>query len=97
MSGSRSSCCRFLITLIPQLAEAVRRLHDANFSGWMILLRLLPWVGDIILVVLTVMPSDPGVARFRQTLSREEPGASQRRGALDGRRLPWEIRGREPF
>lgn len=37
----------------------VRRLHDANYSGWMILLGLVPFVGGIILLVFTVMEPKP--------------------------------------
>jgi uncharacterized membrane protein YhaH (DUF805 family) len=53
-----------LVTLIPQIAVTVRRLHDANLSGWLVLLRLLPSVGDIVVLVLTVLPSHPAGARF---------------------------------
>ena len=53
-----------LATLIPQIAVTVRRLHDANLSGWLVLLRLLPSVGDIVVLVLTVLPSNPAGARF---------------------------------
>ena len=54
----------FLATLVPQLAIAVRRLHDADLSGWMVLLRLVPSVGDVIVIVLTLLPSNPRGARF---------------------------------
>lgn len=53
-----------VVTLVPQIAVAVRRLHDANFSGWLVLLRLLPSIGDIALFVLTVLPANPAGARF---------------------------------
>lgn len=53
-----------LATLVPQIAVVVRRLHDADLSGWLVLLRLVPSVGDIILLVLTVLPSNPAGARF---------------------------------
>lgn len=53
-----------LATLVPQLALAVRRLHDTNLSGWFVLLRLIPSVGDIVLLVLTIQPSNPAGARY---------------------------------
>lgn len=53
-----------LVTLIPQIAVTVRRLHDANLSGWLVLLRLLPSVGDIVVLVLTILPTNPAGARF---------------------------------
>lgn len=53
-----------LATLVPQIALAVRRLHDTNLSGWFVLLRLIPSVGDIVLLVLTIQPSNPAGARY---------------------------------
>ena len=32
-----------LATLVPSLALSVRRLHDGNFSGWLLLLLLAVW------------------------------------------------------
>lgn len=51
-------------TLVPSLAVAVRRLHDVNSSGWMLLIGLIPFVGWIVLIVLTVLPPKPEGARF---------------------------------
>lgn len=41
-----------LFVLIPSLAVSVRRMHDIEKSGWMLLLGLIPVVGSIILLVL---------------------------------------------
>ncbi|GAA5436576.1 DUF805 domain-containing protein [Deinococcus aquaticus] len=47
-----------LATFIPSLAIAVRRLHDAGFSGW---LYLLNFIGlGIVVLVLCVLDSRPG-------------------------------------
>lgn len=54
----------FVATVIPGIAVTVRRLHDANFSGWMILLGLIPWVGELIVLILTILPPNPLGARF---------------------------------
>lgn len=54
----------FVAVIVPSLALLVRRLHDANFSGWMALLGLIPFVGGIILIVFTVMESKPAGQRF---------------------------------
>lgn len=40
-----------LVTVIPSIAVAVRRLHDTNRSGWWWWLWLIPVVGWIILIV----------------------------------------------
>lgn len=54
----------FAAVIVPSLALIVRRLHDANFSGWMALLGLVPFAGGIILIVFTVMESKPAGQRF---------------------------------
>ena len=54
----------FIGVLLPSLAVLVRRLHDANFSGWFAFLGLIPFVGAVILLVFTLMPSNPAGARF---------------------------------
>ncbi len=53
-----------LATIVPTLAIAWRRLHDANFAGPFYFLGLIPFVGGIILLVLFLMPSKPEGARF---------------------------------
>ena len=47
-------------TIIPSLAVTVRRFHDGGYSGWMILLALIPGIGGIILLVFMVLPSERG-------------------------------------
>jgi uncharacterized membrane protein YhaH (DUF805 family) len=49
-----------LAVLLPNLAVAVRRLHDTGRSGWWILLGLIPLVGGIILLVFYVSDGNPG-------------------------------------
>lgn len=46
-----------LAVFIPSLAQSVRRLHDTNKSGWMLLLSLIPLVGAIILLIFYCQPS----------------------------------------
>jgi uncharacterized membrane protein YhaH (DUF805 family) len=50
--------------LIPTLAVTVRRLHDADKSGWLLLLSLIPVIGGLILLFFYVQPSTPGTNRF---------------------------------
>lgn len=54
----------FLVVLVPSIAVAVRRLHDANLSGLLYLLTFIPSVGPIILLVLVLLPSKPEGSRF---------------------------------
>ncbi len=53
-----------IVTFVPGLALTVRRLHDGNFSGWLILLNLIPSIGGMILLVLTILPANPEGARY---------------------------------
>jgi len=48
-----------LALLVPNLAVAVRRLHDMDLSGWVYLIVLIPSVGGVILFVMFLMPSKP--------------------------------------
>ncbi|GAA3318996.1 DUF805 domain-containing protein [Arthrobacter ramosus] len=53
-----------LATIIPSLALVVRRLHDVNFSGWMILIGLVPFLGGLALLIFMILPSKPEGQRF---------------------------------
>jgi uncharacterized membrane protein YhaH (DUF805 family) len=51
-------------TVVPGLAVSVRRLHDTNKSGWLLLVALVPFVGGIILIVLMAIDGDPGPNQY---------------------------------
>jgi uncharacterized membrane protein YhaH (DUF805 family) len=53
-----------LALLVPQLALTWRRLHDANLPGAFYFLSLIPSVGTIIVLVMTLLPSKPEGRRF---------------------------------
>ena len=53
-----------LVTLVPSLAIMWRRLHDANLAGPFAFLSLIPSVGSIIVIVLTLLPPKPEGRRF---------------------------------
>lgn len=53
-----------LVTLIPSLAVAVRRLHDSDRSGFWLLLAFLPLIGAIWLLVLMIMGGTRGPNRY---------------------------------
>lgn len=55
----------YLIALmIPSLAVKVRRLHDTSNSGWMLLIKIIPLVGSIIILVFMCSESTPEVNRW---------------------------------
>ncbi len=53
-----------LIILIPSISVGVRRLHDIDFSGWWMLLALVPLVGAIILLTFFALDGHPNTNRF---------------------------------
>ena len=53
-----------LINLIPFLAVSVRRLHDQDRSGWLMLLALIPVLGWFALLVLCLLDGTPGENRY---------------------------------
>ena len=46
-----------LAGVVPGIAVTVRRIHDLGLSGWFYLLILLPYVGGLIILVFSLMPS----------------------------------------
>jgi uncharacterized membrane protein YhaH (DUF805 family) len=60
-------------TMIPSLSSLVRRLHDTNRSGWWLLIGMLPAVGPVILLGITVTDSDPGQNRFGPNPKQQPP------------------------
>lgn len=53
-----------LAAIVPGIAVTVRRLHDANFSGLLYFINAVPYVGSFVILVLTIMPSNPAGARY---------------------------------
>jgi uncharacterized membrane protein YhaH (DUF805 family) len=53
-----------LVTLLPNLAIAVRRLHDTDRTGWWILLAFIPVIGFIVLLIWFIAKGTDGPNRF---------------------------------
>lgn len=53
-----------LASLIPGIAVTVRRLHDQDRTGWLILLMLLPFFGGFALFVLMCLEGTRGPNRY---------------------------------
>jgi uncharacterized membrane protein YhaH (DUF805 family) len=49
-----------LALIIPWVSVTVRRLHDTGRSGWYYLIGFIPVVGEIWLLVLLLLDSEPG-------------------------------------
>ncbi len=53
-----------LVVSLSGLSVGVRRMHDTDKSGWMLLLGLIPIIGPIIVIVFLCLPGTPGPNRF---------------------------------
>jgi len=64
MGGNMLSGLAMLALLLPQLAAAVRRLHDLGHSGWWYLIGLVPAVGGAALLIWFCFRGTEGDNRF---------------------------------
>jgi uncharacterized membrane protein YhaH (DUF805 family) len=53
-----------LALIIPSIAVQVRRFHDQDKSGWLVLLSFIPYIGGIIVIVFMCLPGTVGPNRF---------------------------------
>jgi uncharacterized membrane protein YhaH (DUF805 family) len=45
--------------MLPGIGVTIRRLHDTNRTGWWLLLILIPLIGPVVLLIFTILDSDP--------------------------------------
>lgn len=57
-----------VLTIIPQIAITVRRLHDVNSSGKKLLLLLIPVVGLILIIIELTLDSTPDTNIYGESL-----------------------------
>lgn len=58
--------------MLPMLSAMVRRLHDTGKSGWWLFISFIPWIGNIILLVLLLMPSVAPEAKMPMETEEKE-------------------------
>lgn len=51
-------------TFLPSLAITVRRLHDVGISGWVYLVSFFPYLGGLVIFVITVIDSQKGTNNY---------------------------------
>jgi uncharacterized membrane protein YhaH (DUF805 family) len=63
-----------LATFVPLIAVSVRRLHDANLSGWWILMLFVPLANLVFVLSFKTRASDPGENRYGPSPNPEPTG-----------------------
>lgn len=53
-----------LACTVPLVAVHVRRFHDQDRSGWLVLITLIPYLGAVLVLVLMALPGTSGDNRF---------------------------------
>ncbi|MFE3025993.1 DUF805 domain-containing protein [Nocardia tengchongensis] len=70
LSGAGGSLVSILFPIVlfslflPSVSVRVRRLHDAGYSGWCLMVALLPVVGGLILLVFSLQDGIPGPNQY---------------------------------
>ena len=59
------------IHIVPMFSVTLRRLHDGNMPGWLLLLSIIP-VGNLILFIFMLLPSTPGDTPYGHNPHDEE-------------------------
>jgi uncharacterized membrane protein YhaH (DUF805 family) len=47
-----------ILFIIVDLGVTIRRLHDTGRSGWWILIRLVPYIGGLVIFIFMLMDSE---------------------------------------
>ena len=53
-----------LAHVVPSIAVTVRRLHDVGQSGWFFLLAFIPYIGNLIIFVFSVIEGNKGTNKY---------------------------------
>lgn len=61
------------VHLLPFITASVRRLHDADLSGWLYLVNAVP-LGQIVFFFLVCLPPTPGANKFGSPPDSDDAG-----------------------
>ena len=53
-----------ILTAVPALAVQVRRFHDIGYSGWMVLINFVPYIGPLIVMVFMFLRGEAGSNQY---------------------------------
>ena len=54
----------YLALFIPTLAVKVRRFHDQDLSGWLVLIGFIPYIGWLVILIFMCIDGTAGPNRF---------------------------------
>ncbi|MEO5705997.1 MAG: DUF805 domain-containing protein [Alteraurantiacibacter sp.] len=64
----------YLFTFIPDIAVTVRRFHDQDLSGWLYLIRFIPYIGWIVVAVFMFIDGQRGENKYGLAPKAEHMG-----------------------
>ena len=73
----------YLASFFPGLSLSVRRLHDRNISGWLILIGVVPILGTLILLYQFAQDSKPGDNRYGAAPKRIDTAPTETNAAVN--------------
>jgi uncharacterized membrane protein YhaH (DUF805 family) len=62
--GGLVAAVAFIAMIVVGIQIGVKRLHDIGWSGWLLLVNLVPVVGSVFSIIMLVVPGSTGVNRF---------------------------------
>ena len=54
----------FLALLLPQITASARRLHDTGKTGWLLLIGIIPLIGQLVVLYWCVLPGSDEANEF---------------------------------
>lgn len=64
----------YLVFIIPSITVMIRRIHDLGLSGWLVLLGFIPYVGGLVLFVMSLVPGQKGSNKHGPDPQASKPG-----------------------
>jgi len=62
--GGLVAAVAFIAMIVVGIQIGVKRLHDIGWSGWLLLVNLVPVIGSVFSIIMLVVPGSTGVNRF---------------------------------
>lgn len=62
--GGLVAAVAFIAMIVVGIQIGVKRLHDIGWSGWLLLVNLVPVLGSVFSIIMLVVPGSTGVNRF---------------------------------